>query len=69
MNFSRHVWDQLKNKTCDELIAALAKDGWVVDTSRGAVQVFRHPDKRRVTIHYHPGKTYGRRLLGSRGTA
>lgn len=64
MRFSRQAWDQLKNKTCDDLIGALERDGWARDiTRRGAILVYRHSDGRRVTIHYHPGKTYGRKLL------
>lgn len=63
MKFSKQVWDQLKAKTCDNLIAALQKDGWTHDESRGAVQVYRHGDGRRVTIHYHPKKSYRPKLL------
>ncbi|HEY3118719.1 MAG TPA: type II toxin-antitoxin system HicA family toxin [Chloroflexota bacterium] len=42
---------------------ALERDGWAQDVTRGAVRVYRHSDGERVTIHYHPGKTYGRKLL------
>ena len=44
-------------------MTALRKDGTVLDITRGAVQVYRYPDSRRVTIHYHPNKTYGPNLL------
>jgi len=27
MSFPEHVWKQIKNKTCDEIISALEKDG------------------------------------------
>ena len=37
MAFSRNVWNQLKNLTADELIAALERDGWQRDTGRGAI--------------------------------
>ncbi len=63
MAFPPHVWDQLKNVTADELIRALEKDGWSLDARRGAEQVYLHPDGRRVSIHYHPRKTYGPKLL------
>lgn len=63
MDWSKQSWDQIKNITADELIAALKKDQWYMDESRGAVLVFRHDDGRRVTVHYHPGKTYGSSLL------
>lgn len=31
--------------------------------SSGAIQIYRHPDGRRVSIHVHPKKTYGPGLL------
>ena len=63
MSFPSHIWKQLKSITADELINALERDGWSRDETRGAEQIFRHPDGRRVSIHYHPGKTYGAKLL------
>jgi len=63
MKFPPHVWSQLKNKSADDLISALKKDGWNPDEKIGAQQVWRHPDGRRVSIHYHPKKTYGPKLL------
>ena len=63
MKLPKQVWDQLKGKTCDDLISALLKDGWLHDETRGAVQVYRRGDSERVTIHYHPNKTYGPGLL------
>ncbi len=60
-----HVWNQLKNLTADELCAALEKDGWAWETTRGASRTYRHYDGTRVTIHYHPTKTYGPNLLKS----
>lgn len=63
MKFPPQIWSQLKNKTRDNLISALKKDGWKPDEKRGAVQVWRHPDRRKVTIHYHSKKTYGPKLL------
>jgi predicted RNA binding protein YcfA (HicA-like mRNA interferase family) len=61
--FSKQVWDQLKAKTCEDLIRALQKDGWAHEETKGAVQVYRHDDSRRVTIHYHPKSSYGPKLL------
>lgn len=64
MTFSPSVWSQLKNKTCEELIKALEKDGWKKDETQGAILAYRNKDgSARVTIHYHPGKTYGAGLL------
>lgn len=59
MDWSGNLWNQIKNKTCDELVSALKKDGWDLDTKSGAVHVYYHYDrKKRITIHYHPKKTY-----------
>ena len=63
MNFSKQVWNQIKNKSPKDLMSALEKDGAVLDITRGAVQVYRYPNGRRVTIHYHPNKTYGPNLI------
>jgi predicted RNA binding protein YcfA (HicA-like mRNA interferase family) len=63
-SFSENVWKQLKNKTTDELINALLKDGFrLVDKVR-TERVYRHPDGRKVIVHYHKGSdTYGAKLL------
>ena len=64
MTFSKNAWDQLKNKTSDDLISALLKDGWVADKIIRTERVYRHPDGGRVTIHYHAGgRNYGASLL------
>lgn len=63
MKYPPNVWNQLKNITCDELIRALNKDKWERDDTRGAEQIFRNSSGRRVSIHYHPNKTYGQGLL------
>ena len=45
---------------------ALLSDGWTREQSKGAVQAFRQPEgrgKRRVTMHVHPKKTMGAKLL------
>ena len=63
MKCPKDVWEQLKGITADELIRALEKDDWVRDTGVGSELVYRHKDGRRVSIHYHPRKTYHRGLL------
>lgn len=63
VTFPNHVWKQIKNKSCDALIAALEKDGAKVDETIGAERVYLYPDGRRVLIHYHPRKTYGPKLM------
>jgi predicted RNA binding protein YcfA (HicA-like mRNA interferase family) len=63
MSYPSHIWNQLKGITAAELCRALQKDGWTVDFRKGAERVYRAPDGRRVSIHYHPHKTYGSNLL------
>ena len=46
------------------LIAALRRAGWERDAAVGSARIFRSPDgKRRVSVHVHPGKTFGPKLL------
>ena len=64
MAFSANTWDQIKNKTAEELMSALEKDGWELEPEcTGAIQVYRNQNGNRVAIHYHPKKTYGPKLL------
>lgn len=64
MKFTKNAWDQLKAKTTDDLISALVKDGFVLDEKIKTERIYRHPDRRRVSIHYHAGnKCYGPSLL------
>ena len=69
MAFPPNVWNQLKNLTADDLIGALLRDGWGKDpASKGAIIGFIKKDQNgkpinRITIHYHPKKTYGPKLL------
>ena len=66
MSFTKSTWDQLKNKTAGDLISALEKDGWALDEKVRTERIYRHPDGRRVSIHYHAGrKFYGPGLLKS----
>lgn len=66
MSFPKNVWDQLKAITSGELIAALEKDRFVPDEQLRSERIYRHPDGRRVSVHYHTGsKCYGRGLLKS----
>jgi len=68
MAFPPNVWSQLKNLTAKEIIDALTKDGWQQDpASKGAILAYikKGPPNKRITIHYHPKKTYGAKLLTS----
>ena len=61
--FRKAIWDQLKNTTANELIRALAADGWEEDVTRGATRAFCKGSGKRIVIHYHPRKTYGAKML------
>lgn len=63
MSFAPHVWDQLRNLTADELCKALTRDNWSCETYGGSMRIYRKADGRRVSIHYHAGKTYGAKML------
>ena len=66
MAFSPNVWNQIKNLSADDLISGLERDGWERDpASRGAILAYlkKGTPTHRVTIHYHPRKTYGSKLL------
>lgn len=62
-SYPPNIWNQLKNITADEIIGCLKKTGWEQDTKIGPIYVFRHHGGKRVTIHYHPHKTYQANLL------
>jgi predicted RNA binding protein YcfA (HicA-like mRNA interferase family) len=47
------VLQQLRNTPVRELISALERDGFIYRRLKGAGRVYRHPDGRRVVIHYH----------------
>ena len=66
--YSRAVWSQLKNKTVQDIMRALRKDGWVEEDNPRSTVAFRHPDRTdpahsRVVFHVHPKKTMGAKLL------
>ena len=58
-----HIWNQLKNKTADELINALEKDGWTLHKSSGSSRRVYLKGLKVVSIHYHPHKTYDPKML------
>ena len=65
MKFSKIIWDQLKNLSADDFISALQRDGFISDTARGSQRIYKHADGRRISVHYHAGKTFGPNLLKS----
>jgi predicted RNA binding protein YcfA (HicA-like mRNA interferase family) len=63
-----NIWNQLKNITAGNLAKALERDGWAKDTHGGSMYIYRKAPSedqpaRRVSVHIHPQKTYGPRLL------
>jgi predicted RNA binding protein YcfA (HicA-like mRNA interferase family) len=59
------VWNQIKNKTADELIHALEKDGaiWENFHSGSSSRVYKLKSGSKIAIHYHPHKNYGPQML------
>ena len=66
-SFSRDAWNQLKNKTIQDIQRALERDGWKKETRTGATIGYRHPTRpsphNRVVLHMHPKATKGPKLL------
>lgn len=62
MKLSYQVWTQIKSITASELMNALVKDGWSLDSTCGAIHVYLKSG-RRVSVHFHPKKTFGEKLL------
>jgi predicted RNA binding protein YcfA (HicA-like mRNA interferase family) len=57
------IWDQPKNKTADELINALEKDGWTLHDVSGSSRRVYFKGPKVVSIHYHPHKSYNPKML------
>ncbi len=57
----------LRNTPVRDLIHALERDGFTLDRAgRHGSRIYRHPDRRRVVIHYHHGNdTLTRKTLRS----
>ncbi len=47
---------KLKNVPVRELLRALEQDGFQYRKRKGSQRVYRHPDGRRVIVHYHHPK-------------
>jgi len=47
---------KLRNAPVRKLIRALEQDGFQYKRRKGNQRVYRHPDGRRVIIHYHHAK-------------
>lgn len=61
----KRTWEQIKSVTASGLMRALKKDRWDLDILvGGSMHIFKKGD-RRVSIHFHSGKTYGPKMLKS----
>ncbi len=57
---------RLRNVSTSELIAALIRDGFILDRQSGSHQHYLHSDGRRVTVTFHhPGDTFDIKTLKS----
>ena len=66
MSYPPNICNQLKNKSPNDFMKVLLDDGWIPEETQGAVQSFCNPKTgQRVTIHFRPGKVYGRGLIQS----
>lgn len=69
MAWPKHMWDQLKNLTAQDLINALDKKDshWKLVHIKGSRYVYYNPNRpptmQYVSIHFHPRKTYGPKQL------
>ena len=63
MSYPKNVWNQLKNKTVQELRSAAKQDGFTPLKKIGPIEIYGHPDGRLVSFHMHPKKTFGRKTL------
>lgn len=53
-----------KNITARRLVNALKRDGFQLTTGRKGVLIFRHPDGRKVEVHFHhAGQTFPPKTL------
>ena len=57
----------LRNTSVRELMRALERDGFMLQrTTRTGGHIYRHPDRRATSIHYHRGSdTLDRKTLAS----
>jgi predicted RNA binding protein YcfA (HicA-like mRNA interferase family) len=64
----------LRNVSVRRIIRALEREGFQFTERQGSQRVYRHPDRRRVVIHYHrpnetlPAYVIRNLLLGTRRT-
>jgi predicted RNA binding protein YcfA (HicA-like mRNA interferase family) len=47
--------EELRNVAVRKLVRALEHDGFVYRRRKGSQRLYRHPDGRRIVLHYHHG--------------
>jgi predicted RNA binding protein YcfA (HicA-like mRNA interferase family) len=45
----------LRNVPTRRIVQALERDGFAFTERQGSQRIYRHPDGRRVVVHYHRG--------------
>ena len=65
MSLSASAWDQLRSITVEDLIRALERDDWTCEAGKGSIRIYYKGPGQRVSVHFHPGKTFGPKLLKS----
>ena len=64
LTFSKQVWDQLRAISAGEIMRALERDGFQTEQRAGSKILYRHPDGRKMFIHFHSASdTFGERIL------
>lgn len=48
-------YTKLRSLTAQKIEQALERDGFILRRKHDAIRIYRHPDGRRVTIHFHRG--------------
>ena len=46
----------IRNVPVRKLVQALEREGFVFRRMKGSQRLYRHPDGRRVVLHYHHGR-------------
>jgi len=64
VTISGSTWSQVKNITAADLCAALEKDGFSCDMNGGSMRIYKK-GSARISVHFHPKKTFGPKLLKS----
>ena len=62
MPISQSAFEQLRSITAGKIMRALEKDGWERTVRKNNTARYEK-DGKDIVIHFHPGKTYGKKLL------